>query len=237
MVSKGLSKRTGTGGDRRRALLTPAVPAPVIARGAPPAILFAPVIAMAVVAAAVLLLERWVLTWISVPCGLVFLAFLAFFRDPDRELGVGVVSPADGRVLSADPASRSLSIFMGVTDVHVNRAPLAGVIRRQDHRPGSFAVASRPEAARNERLEWELETPLGPLRLTQVAGAFARRIVPYLHVGDKVKKGQRIGLVRFGSRVDLVLPPGCRLTVSARDRVRAGASTIAEVPDGLGLGP
>jgi phosphatidylserine decarboxylase len=192
---------------------------------------------MVAVAAAVLLLERWALTWLSVPCGLVFLAFLAFFRDPHRAVGGGVVSPADGRVLSADPATRSLSIFMGVADVHVNRAPMAGVVRGRDHRPGGYAIASRPEAAGNERLDWEFDTRLGPLRLTQVAGAFARRIVPYLRVGDKVKKGQRIGLVRFGSRVDLVLPPGCRLTVSAGDRVRAGASTIAEVPDGLGLGP
>jgi len=209
----------------------------VIARGAPPAILFAPALAMIGVVGAVLLMERWALIWVSVPCGLVFLAFLAFFRDPAREIGPGVVSPADGRVLSADPASRAISIFMGVADVHVNRAPLAGVVHLQDHRPGGFAVASKPEASRNERLEWEFTTRLGPLRLTQVAGAFARRIVPYLHEGDKVKKGQRIGLVRFGSRVDLVLPPGCRVTAVAGDRVRAGASTIAEVPDGLGLGP
>ncbi len=166
-----------------------------------------------------------------------FLAFLAFFRDPPREIGAGLVSPADGRVLSADPASGKMSIFMGVADVHVNRAPMAGTVVRQDHRPGGHAVASKAEASRNERLEWEFATRLGPLRLTQVAGAFARRIVPYLHAGDKVKKGQRIGLVRFGSRVDLVLPSGCRVTVAPGDRVRAGTSTIAEVPDGLGLGP
>ena len=205
----------------------------MIARGAPPAILFAPAIAMIGVVAAVLLLERWALVWLSVPCGLVFLAFLAFFRDPAREVGPGVVSPADGRVLSADPATRSLSIFMGLVNVHVNRAPVAGVVRRQDRRPGGYAVASRPEASGNERLEWEFDTRLGPVRLTQVAGAFARRIVPYLRTGDKVKKGQRIGLVRFGSRVDLALPPGCRLTVAAGDRVRAGTSTIAEVRDGV----
>ncbi len=209
----------------------------MIARGAPPAILVAPVVAMVVVLAAVLLLERWALVWLSVPCGLVFLAFLAFFRDPRRSIGPGVVSPADGRVLAADPASRSLSIFMGVADVHVNRSPMAGTVVREHHRPGGYAIASRPEASRNERLEWEFDTRLGTLRLTQVAGAFARRIVPYLRVGDNVKKGQRIGLVRFGSRVDLVLPPGCRVTVAPGDRVRAGTSTIAEVRDGLGLGP
>jgi len=209
----------------------------VIARGAPPMILFAPLVAMAGIAAAVLVLERMILTLLTIPFGLAFLGILFFFRDPDRDIGPGIVSPADGRVLSVDPATRSVSIFMGVADVHVNRAPLAGVVAGQDHRPGGYAVASRPEAAGNERLAWDLETRLGSLRLTQVAGAFARRIVPYAHVGDKVKKGQRIGLVRFGSRVDLILPPGCRMTVAAGDRVRAGASTIAEVPDGLGLGP
>ena len=222
----------------------------MIARGAPPAILFAPLVVMAGIAGLVLILEfipglsgsdagalRRGLSVLIAIVGLVFLAFLAFFRDPDRKVGPGIVSPADGRVLSADPASRKVSIFMGLADVHVNRASMAGVVRGRDHRPGGYAIASRPEAAGNERLDWEFETRLGPLRLTQVAGAFARRIVPYLRVGDKVKKGQRIGLVRFGSRVDLVLPPGCRLTVSAGDRVRAGASTIAEVPDGLGLGP
>jgi phosphatidylserine decarboxylase len=209
----------------------------VIARGAPPLILFAPLVAMAGIAAAVLVLERMVLTLLTIPFGLAFLGILFFFRDPEREIGPGIVSPADGRVLSVDPATRSVSIFMGVADVHVNRAPLAGVVAGQDHRPGGHAVASRPEAARNERLAWDLETRLGSLRLTQVAGAFARRIVPYVHAGDKVKKGQRIGLVRFGSRVDLVLPPGCRPTVAAGDRVRAGTSTIAEVSDGLGLGP
>src|SRR5439155_25695967 len=104
-------------------------------------------------------------------------------------------------------------------------------------RPAGFPVEPNPDASGNGRLDWASPTRLGPLRHTHVAGAFARRIVPYLHGGDKVKKGQRIGLVRFGSRVDLVLPPGCRVTAVAGDRVRAGASTIAEVPDGLGLGP
>ena len=205
----------------------------MIARGAPPAIVFGPLVAMAGIAAAVLALERMVLMFLTIPFGLAFLGVLFFFRDPHRAIGAGIVSPADGRVLAADPALGTLSIFMGLADVHVNRAPMAGVVRRQDHRPGGYAVASRPEAAGNEKLEWELDTRLGPMRLTQVAGAFARRIVPYLGTGDKVKKGQRIGLVRFGSRVDLALPPGCRLTVASGDRVRAGTSTIAEVRDGV----
>ena len=206
----------------------------MIARGTPVAILLAPVIIMGGVAASVLVLERMILSLLTIPFGLAFLAFLFFFRDPRRNIAAGVVSPADGRVLTADARARRVAIFMGVANVHVNRAPMAGIVRHLKHTPGGYAIASSPESAANERLEWEFDTDLGALRLSQVAGIFARRIVPYLRPGDKVKKGQRIGLVRFGSRVDLVLPPGCRLTVAAGDRVRAGTSTIAEVADGLG---
>ena len=205
----------------------------MLARGAPPGVLIAPAVAMAGIAAAVLAFEQLVLIFYTLPFGLAFLAFLFFFRDPAREIGRGVVSPADGRVVVAEPSTRRVAIFMGVANVHVNRAPIAGAVRRMDHRPGGHAIASSPETAANERLVWEFETRLGVLRLDQVAGIFARRIVPYRRVGDKVKKGQRIGLVRFGSRVELALPPGCRLTVAVGDRVRAGTSTIAEVPDGL----
>jgi len=182
------------------ALSRHAVRWPVIARGAPAGILLAPVLVMVAIAAAVLAFEQMALGALTLPFGLAFLAILFFFRDPRRVIGAGVVSPADGRVLVADPAAGRLAIFMGVSD----------------------------------GLVWEIETRLGPLELTQVAGIFARRIVPYVRPGDKVKKGQRIGLVRFGSRVELVLPPGCRLVVAVGDRVRAGASTIAEVQDGLG---
>ena len=205
----------------------------MIARGSA-AIVIAPVVPMVVVIAAVLVFESVALSFLTIPFGLAFLAFLFFFRDPQRRIGPGIVSPADGRVLVADPARGRVAIFMGVADVHVNRAPMAGVVASQQYRPGGFAIASRPESEANERLEWTFRTDRGTLRLAQVAGIFARRIVPYLGTGDKVKKGQRIGLVRFGSRVELLLPPGSRLRVAAGDRVRAGESTIAEVPDGLG---
>ncbi len=206
----------------------------MIARGTPPAVLLAPLVVMAGIAASVLVFERMALFLLTIPFGLAFLAFLFFFRDPARPIGHGIVSPADGRVLQADPSTGRVAIFMGLANVHVNRAPMVGVVTAQRHRPGGYAIASSPAAASNERLEWEFETDLGVLRLAQVAGVFARRIVPYRRPGDKVKKGQRIGLVRFGSRVELVLPPGCRPRVAVGDRVRAGESTIAEVPDGLG---
>ena len=215
-------------------LSRPAVPRPVIARGAPAAVLIAPLVVMAGIAASVLVFEWMALFFLTLPFGLAFFAFLFFFRDPARRIGPGIVSPADGRVLEADPAAGRVAIFMGVADVHVNRAPMAGVVTGQRHRPGGYAVASSPASATNERLEWEFATDCGVLRLAQVAGIFARRIVPYRGPGDKVKKGQRIGLVRFGSRVELALPSGCRLRVAVGDRVRAGESTIAEVPDGLG---
>ena len=189
---------------------------------------------MAGIAAAVLAFERLALVFYTIPFGLAFVALLFFFRDPPREIGPGVVSPADGRVVVADPSSRRVAIFMGVTDVHVNRAPMAGIVRAMRHRPGGHAVASSRDTGGNERLEWEFETRLGVLRLDQVAGIFARRIVPYRSPRDKVKKGQRIGLVRFGSRVEFQLPPGCALRVAVGDRVRAGASMVAEVPDGVG---
>ncbi len=205
----------------------------MIARGSA-GIVLAPAVPMVAILAGVLVFESMALALLTIPFGLAFLAFLIFFRDPRRRIGPGIVSPADGRVLVADPASRRVAIFMGITNAHVNRAPMAGVVASKRYRPGRFAIASSPASEGNERVEWTFQTGPGTLRLSQVAGIFARRIVPYLDVGDKVKKGQRIGLVRFGSRVELVLPPGSRLTAAVGDRVRAGESTIAEVPDGVG---
>ena len=205
----------------------------MIARGSA-AIVFAPAIVMVAILAAVLVFESMVISLLTIPFGIAFLAFLVFFRDPRREIGPGIVSPADGRVLVADPATRRVAIFMGLRNAHVNRAPMAGTVASRRYRPGGFAIASRPGSETNERLEWTFRTDAGVLALAQVAGVFARRIVPYIGVGDKVKKGQRIGLVRFGSRVELSLPPGSRLRVAAGDRVRAGETTIAEVPDVVG---
>ncbi|HKZ49128.1 MAG TPA: phosphatidylserine decarboxylase [Thermoplasmata archaeon] len=154
---------------------------------------------------------------------------LYFFRDPRREIGEDVVSPADGRVLAADPVANSVSIFMNLHDVHVNRAPLGGVIAKMEYTPGTHARADREEARENERLSTKLRTALGDLHMVQYSGAVARRIVPYVRVGDRVRKGQRIGLIRLGSRVELRLPPGLHVDVAAGERVRAGETTIARV--------
>ena len=156
-------------------------------------------------------------------------AFLLFFRDPDRPVGDQVVSPADGRVLQVDRVMGRLSIFMNLHNVHVNRAPLGGVVVAMKYRTGGHVSADRDEAVQNERLETRLSTSLGPLHLTQVSGAVARRIVPYIQSGQRVRKGQRIGLIRFGSRVEVGLPPGLRIVVARGDRVLAGQTTIAVV--------
>jgi phosphatidylserine decarboxylase len=160
---------------------------------------------------------------------LAFMSLLVFFRDPPREVGRGVVSPADGKVMAADPDEGKVSIFMRVQDVHVNRAPLAGVVTSMEYHRGSHVPAFRKDSHRNERLRISLATEHGLLTLTQVAGMVARRIVPYVIEGDRVRRGQRIGIIRLGSRVDVALPPTCRLVVREGDRVKAGISTLAEV--------
>jgi phosphatidylserine decarboxylase len=182
--------------------------------------------------AAALLLQNIYAVYASLPLGLLFLFFLAFFRDPERVPGRGIVSPADGRVLHADAERGVLTVFMNLHNVHVNRAPWDGRVTRMTYTPGGHAPAYRREAAHNERLETVLDTDLGQVRILQVAGVFARRIVPYRREGDRVKKGQRIGMIRFGSRVELTLPRGVRLVAKVGDRVRAGETTVAVVERG-----
>ena len=156
-------------------------------------------------------------------------AVCAFFRDPDRELGDGIVAAADG-VISAiereEDGRIRIATFMRLQDVHVNRAPLPGVVRELRHRPGGFKPAYRKDSDSNERMEWTIETDLGELRLVQIAGLVARRIVPYSGPGDRLERGQRIGMIRFGSRVDVTLPPGVACAVHIGERVRAGCTRL-----------
>ncbi len=152
------------------------------------------------------------------------LLFLLFFRDPGRTTGSGIVSPADGVVLEA---GSSISIFMNLWNVHVNRAPLAGTVTAMQHTPGRHAPAFR-ERGDNERLHISLDTHRGAMTVTQIAGAIARRIVPYIAVGDRVEKGQRIGIIRFGSKVTVELPDDATPAVQEGDRVHAG-ETIARL--------
>lgn len=168
---------------------------------------------------------------------------LNFFRDPERIIppGNGVVSPADGKVVDVrqfdSPSGKrwKISIFLNVFDVHVNRAPVAGQITEQVYRKGKFLVASVPEAStENEQNAITLLAPGAAagehVVMKQIAGLVARRIVPYKQVGDAVGRGERIGLIKFGSRVDVEMPATYSLLVKVGERVRAGASLLANPP-------
>jgi phosphatidylserine decarboxylase len=158
-------------------------------------------------------------------------ATVAFFRDPDRDpASAQVLAPADGVVTAVDRRADGrvrVATYMSLRDVHVNRAPVAGVVRSQEHRPGAHVPAFDKDSERNERLRWTIDTALGEVELVQIAGTLARRIVPYVQPGEPIAQGQRIGLIRFGSRVDVVLPPGIEPAVAVGDRLRAGQSRVA----------
>ncbi len=168
-----------------------------------------------------------------------FTLFLWFFRDPNRPVGTQMVSPADGRVLWMDEVddpdiglADRLSIFMGVQDVHVNRMPLAGDIRRVTHRPGRHVPAFNKDSERNERVETIVKTDLGDVKIIQIAGAVARRIYPYIEPGDHLHKGDRMGLIRLGSRCDLLLPRGkADWVVQPKQKVRAGVTSISRMEE------
>jgi phosphatidylserine decarboxylase len=166
--------------------------------------------------------------------------FAFFFRDPERviplEPGV-IVSPADGLVIRVDEVeeneflkspARYVAIFMNVFDVHVNRSPVAGTVTEMRHRAGEYMAASRPDAAiRNEQQALVLESSQGRrVLVVQIAGLLARRIIPFVKPGDNLARGERLGLICFGSRVDLYLPGDSQIEVKAGDRVKAGSSII-----------
>jgi phosphatidylserine decarboxylase len=155
---------------------------------------------------------------------------LWFFRDPDRTPGEGrVLSPADGVVQSIDPwpdGRTRVAIFMSPVNVHVNRAPLAGNVTSVQHVAGGFMPAFNKDSDQNERVVWHFETALGDIEMVQIAGAVARRIVPYVTTGAKVERAERIGLIRFGSRVDIYLPEGISPAVAVGEKTVAGVTRI-----------
>lgn len=172
---------------------------------------------------------------------LVLAAFVFyFFRDPERAIpsdSGAIVSPADGRVVvvtdeenSGRPGKR-ISIFLAIWNVHVNRAPEAGTITSMQYRPGKFLAAMVARAsAENEQNVISVRTAAGELMFKQIAGLIARRVVCWKKPGDLVTRGERIGLVRFGSRVDLWLPSDAQLQVSVGTHVKGGASVLARWP-------
>lgn len=161
----------------------------------------------------------------------IFLAIV--FRDPKRTIGEGIVSPADGTVREVDGSKGLVSIYLALRNVHVTRAPMSGVVKSAEAVRGGHAPAFASGSAKNQRLEIALETGLGTVRTVEMVGAIARRIVPYIREGQPLAKGDKLSLIRFGSRVDLFLPASSvRITVAKGQRVRAGRTTVAEVLDG-----
>jgi len=158
---------------------------------------------------------------------------LWFFRDPERAVPTGpvAVSPADGKVIGIGAEAGGLSricIFMNVFDVHVNRAPISGLIQEVRYQRGRFLVASRKEASdQNEQNTVTLEGGGSRVVFTQIAGLIARRIVFRKQVGETVAAGERVGLIKFGSRVDVLLGPEWAIQVREGQRVKAGSSVLA----------
>ena len=160
-----------------------------------------------------------------------------FFRDPERRPPAdpsAVVSPADGRVMEVAPesldgrAGRRISIFLAVWNVHVNRSPMSGRLEKLEYRPGKFYAAMRARASlENEQNVFYLDTERGRIVFKQVAGWIARRVVSWKSPGDTLVLGERIGLIRFGSRMDVWLPEGAEIVVRPGDKVAAGESILA----------
>ncbi len=185
------------------------------------------------------IIKQSVLIILSIIFFTITVLFLLFFRDPDRIIGKGIVSPADGRIqeiIEIDDKDVGscfrITIFMNLYDVHVNRIPIDGRIIYIKHYPGSHTPAFRKESERNERIVIKIDTVIGMIKIIQIAGIIARRIKPYIKVGDKLEKGSRIGIIKLGSRVDLYLPRDkIVLKVKKSDRVKAGVDSIAEIDD------
>jgi phosphatidylserine decarboxylase len=178
-------------------------------------------------------------SWITV-LGVVGTGFFTyFFRDPKRtippEPGL-IVAPADGKVVLVDEVAeeeflrgpaRRVAVFMNVFDVHVNRSPVAGAVTEMRHRPGGYQAAYRREAVSNEQQVLVLADEAGRrVLMIQIAGILARRIIPFVQPGQQLARGERVGMICFGSRVDLYLPPEVDIQVQVGDRVKAGSSII-----------
>ncbi len=168
--------------------------------------------------------------------------FLWFFRDPNRKIPTGpgvIVSPGDGKVEEAEWIETTagnrvrVTIFLNVFDVHVNRVPVGGTVTLVEHREGQFLNAMKAESAvLNEQTLITIDTGDYEVSFKQIAGLLARRIVCNLKVGDKVERGQRMGLIKFGSRVDVLMPADTDVKVKPGQRVNGGSSVLGVMPQG-----
>ena len=186
--------------------------------------------------------RSWPLWLLAFLLTIVALWVAYFFRDPERTGPRGdaiVIAPADGKVVlisDVDEPSfmggraRRVSIFMNVFNVHVNRYPVGGTVRYVHYNPGKFLNAAVEKSSlENEQMSVGIETSRGHILVRQIAGLIARRIVTYSKVGEQVQQGQRMGLIRFGSRVDVFMPVSAQLRVKIGDVTLAGSTTIAEL--------
>ena len=191
-----------------------------------------PLLALAVAA----YLFEWLAAAIILICLALFV--FSFFRDPERAIPSepgSVVSPADGRIVvvtdeecDGRPGKR-ISIFLAVWNVHVNRSPAAGYVSNLEYKPGKFLAAMREQASlENEQNVFSLSTDAGEMVFRQIAGLIARRVVSWKKAGERVARGERIGLVRFGSRADVWLPREAEILVEVGDHVKGGCSVLAK---------
>ena len=182
--------------------------------------------------------------WLSLIFLALFLFTIAFFRDPNRPVPAGpnlIVAPADGRVRDIveldekeilKAKTRRVGIFLSIFDVHTNRAPIDGRIVYRQHHAGLCLDARDPNCSeKNEAMTWAFENPRGTIVVRQLTGAIARRIVAWANVGDELKKGERFGMIRFGSRTELYLPLDAEVLVKTGDHVSGGSTVIARLPD------
>lgn len=185
----------------------------------------------------------YLLIFFGVVCVFFFLIaciLIVFFRDPKRIIGPGVVAVADGKIREITTLHDSdvgeciqISTFMNIHNVHVNRMPLDGTIEEITHYRGTHLPAFKKESEKNERVVLLIHTDIRRIKIVQIAGTLARRIVPYVSKGNAVKKGEKIGLIRLGSRVDLYLPTKRikPLAIQVTNKIKAGEDTIAEIHD------
>src|ERR1044071_2600604 len=193
----------------------------------------------------VLLIASW---FVSVRVSILFLLLilftLAFFRDPERNVPGGatfVVAAADGKVTDIieieetqvlKTRTQRIGIFLSIFDVHTNRAPIDGRVIYRQHRAGLCLDARRADCSeKNESMTWAFENPRVTIVVRQITGALARRIVAWAQMGDELKKGERFGMIRFGSRTELYLPLDAEVLVKAGDHVSGGSTVIARLPD------
>src|ERR1700687_1705 len=187
-----------------------------------------------------LALGSWFLSgWLSLLFLVLILYTLFFFRDPDRNIPTdqnAVVAAADGTVMDISEVEESeilktkmrrVGIFLSIFDVHTNRAPIDGRIIYRQHHQGLFLAARSPDCSgKNEAMTWAFENPRATIVVRQLTGAIARRIVAWADVGDELKKGERFGMIRFGSRTEVYLPLDATVVVKVGERVAGGASVI-----------